>query len=117
MGESLRASLNAIAEVAPDWLLGIINPDWFDRYVHRFELQRLPKGKSAQETLRRQVGEDSWHRLASRDGRARPPKRQSVPKSGPLAAGVEPTFRAGRRADPRARWPRSPECRAHHFTQ
>ncbi len=63
VGESLRASLNEIAEVAPDWLLGIINPDWFDRYVHRFELQRLPKGKSAQETLRRQVGEDSWHLL------------------------------------------------------
>ena len=63
VGESLRAVLNEIAEVAPDWLLGVISPDWFDRYVHRFELQRLPKGKPAQEILRRQVGEDSWHLL------------------------------------------------------
>jgi transposase len=63
VGESLRASLNELAEVAPDWLLGVISPDWFDRYVHRFELQRLPKGKPAQETLRRQVGEDSWQLL------------------------------------------------------
>jgi len=63
VGESLRAVLNEIAEVAPNWLLGVISPDWFDRYVHRFELQRLPKGKPAQEILRRQVGEDSWHLL------------------------------------------------------
>ena len=37
------------------WLLtgclAIISPDWFDRYVHRFELQRFPKGKQAQEDL------------------------------------------------------------------
>ncbi len=63
VGESLRATLNELAEVAPDWLLSVISPDWFDRYVHRFELQRFPKGKAAQDSLRRQVGEDSWHLL------------------------------------------------------
>jgi transposase len=63
VGESLRAALNEIADVAPDWVLEVISPDWFDRYVHRFELQRFPKGKPAHETLRRQVGEDSWHLL------------------------------------------------------
>src|SRR6266699_4268617 len=67
VGESLRAALNEIAEVAPDWLLGVIRLDWFDRSVHRFELHRLPKEKSAQETLRTQVGEESRHRLASGD--------------------------------------------------
>src|SRR6266567_5456026 len=61
--ESLRAVLNEIAEVEPDWLLGIISPDWFDRYVHRFELQRFPKGQTAQDSLRKQVGEDGWHLL------------------------------------------------------
>ena len=49
--------------MAPDWLFGVISPDWFDRYVHRFELQRFPKGLGAQEALRRQVGEDGWHLL------------------------------------------------------
>jgi transposase len=63
VGESLRAVLNDLAEVAPDWLLGVISPDWFDRYVHRFELQRFPKGQQVQDTLRKQVGEDSWHLL------------------------------------------------------
>ena len=63
VGESLRAALNELADLEPDWLLAVISPDWFDRYVHRFELQRFPKGKPAQEALRRQVGEDSWHLL------------------------------------------------------
>ena len=75
MGESLRAALNELAEVAPDWLLGMISPDWFDRYVHRFELQRFPKGEQAKEDVRRQVGEDSWQRLASGDHGTRAPKR------------------------------------------
>jgi transposase len=63
VGETLRAALNALAETEPEWLLTVIEADWFDRYVHRFELQRFPKGKPAQDTLRMQVGEDSWHLL------------------------------------------------------
>jgi transposase len=63
VGESLRAALNEIAEVEPDWLLGVVSPEWFDRYVHRFELQRFPKGEQAKELLRQQVGADSWHLL------------------------------------------------------
>jgi len=51
VGESLRTSLNELAEVPPDWLLGVISPDWFDRYVHRFELQRFPKEKQAQAAM------------------------------------------------------------------
>src|SRR6266702_6913842 len=79
VGESLRAALNEIAEVAPDWLLEIVSPDWFDRYVHRFELQRFPKEKSAQETLRTQVGEDSWHLLQAATNEQAPQRVQACP--------------------------------------
>jgi transposase len=80
VGESLRTSLNELAEVAPDWLLGVISPDWFDRYVHRFELQRFPKEKQAQDALQRQVGEDSWRLLqAAMDEHA--PQRVRVCRS------------------------------------
>lgn len=61
VGEALRAALNAIAELEPEWLLAHIQEDWFDRYVHRFELARFPKGPSQQEQLRRQVGRDAKH--------------------------------------------------------
>jgi len=63
VGETLRALLNELAEVEPDWLLAVIRPDWFERYVHRFELQRFPKGKQVQEALLEQVGRDGWELL------------------------------------------------------
>jgi transposase len=79
VGESLRAALNEIAEVAPDWLLQIVSPDWFDRYVHRFELQRFPKGEQAKEDLRRQVGEDSWQLLQAATNEQAPQSVQTCP--------------------------------------
>src|SRR5947209_13064205 len=63
VGETLRAVLNELAEREPEWLLSVISLDWFDRYVHRFELQRFPKGKQAQEALLQQVGQDGWKLL------------------------------------------------------
>lgn len=58
VGEALRAALNGLAEIEPEWLLEHIEDDWFDRYVHRFELARFPKGQSQREQLQRQVGRD-----------------------------------------------------------
>ncbi len=58
VGESMRAALNAIAEQAPEWLVERLNPEWFDRYVHRFELARFPKAESKRTLLREQVGTD-----------------------------------------------------------
>jgi transposase len=73
VGETLRVVLNDWAEQEPEWLLQVISPDWFDRYVHRFELQRFPKGKEAQAALIKQVGEDS-HRLLTAASSAQAPE-------------------------------------------
>jgi transposase len=43
VGETLRVVLNEWAEQEPEWLRQVVRPDWFDRYVHRFELQRFPR--------------------------------------------------------------------------
>ena len=58
VGESMRAALNDLAKEDQEWLLAYLVPDWFDRYVHRFEMTRFPKQESKQQALRRQVGED-----------------------------------------------------------
>lgn len=58
VGEAMRATLNAIAELSPDWLEEHVNPAWFDRYVHRFELARFPKEESKRKQLRQEVGND-----------------------------------------------------------
>lgn len=95
VGESLRATLNELAEVAPDWLLGIISPDWFDRYVHRFELQRFPKGEQAQDTLRWQVGEDGWHLLKAATDEHAPQQVQVCPSLGLLRASCGTNISSG----------------------
>ena len=58
VGESMRAALNDVAKEHPEWLCSHLDPDWFDRYTHRFEMTRFPKQESKQKALRKQVGED-----------------------------------------------------------
>ncbi|WP_431039021.1 IS1182 family transposase [Streptomyces sp. P6-2-1] len=58
VGESLRAALNAIAAVAPDWLVDRVDLEWFDRYGHRVEEARLPRSKDKQRAWTAQVGAD-----------------------------------------------------------
>src|SRR6266704_368107 len=43
VGRTLPHALNTLAEVAPDWLLTQISPEWFERYSHPLDDYRLPK--------------------------------------------------------------------------
>lgn len=101
VGESLRAALNEIAEVAPDWVVSVISPDCFDRYVHRFELQRFPKGERAKETLRRQVGEESWQLLHAAHDEQAPQSVQACPSLSVLQRVWQQHFE---RVDGQVRW-------------
>ena len=61
VGETLRRVLDDLAQVAPEWLLAHITPDWFDRYGTRFESYRLPDKKAEREALQMQIGWDGCH--------------------------------------------------------
>ncbi len=63
LGETLRATLNALATVAPDWLRTQVSPDWYDRYARRIEEERLPKGQQARRLYAAQVGADGQQLL------------------------------------------------------
>ena len=65
VGETMRQALEALAEVAPEWLVSQIRSDWFDRYGPRFEAYRLPKEKAEQEALQVQIGTDGWQLLGA----------------------------------------------------
>lgn len=58
VGSTLRHALNSLAVVAPDWLLSLSQPDWLDRYEHRFEDERLPEAAAERLALATQVGRD-----------------------------------------------------------
>jgi transposase len=63
--ETLRHALNILAVVAPDWLQGQVQSDWLERYGHRAEEFRLPKGVDKRQQLLHQVGQDGWGVLAA----------------------------------------------------
>ncbi len=65
VGESLRAALDDLAGLVPDWLIKQITPDWFDRYSHRVENYRLPKAESQRTALAQQIGADGVHLFAA----------------------------------------------------
>jgi transposase len=46
LGETLRAALNELATVAPDWLRAVAPEGWYKRYARRIEDGRLPHAGS-----------------------------------------------------------------------
>lgn len=65
VGETMRATLNVLATVAPEWLCTVVGADWFDRYEKRFEGYRLPKGKTERQQYAEQVGTDGFYLLTA----------------------------------------------------
>jgi transposase len=64
VGETLRATLNVLATVAPGWLQDQVSPDWYERYGDRREDTRLPREKTEREVMSRRIGDDGVHLLA-----------------------------------------------------
>jgi transposase len=60
VGETVRAALNGLAAAAPEWLEKRIKPEWVERYGHRVEDYRLPKGKAARDAYGLAVAEDGY---------------------------------------------------------
>ena len=58
IGETMRATLNIVATVAPDWLQQIAPAEWYDRYERRIEESRLPRQKKERAAWVAAVGQD-----------------------------------------------------------
>jgi transposase len=65
VGETLRAVLEEVAEVAPEWLVQQIDADWLLRYGQRVEQYRLPKAESKRQALAEQIGADGRQLLSA----------------------------------------------------
>jgi transposase len=63
VGETVRHALNILAEVAPDWLIEHMQPEWAKRYQSRFSDFRLPKDEKARRELAEQIGADGRYLL------------------------------------------------------
>lgn len=58
VGETLRAVLEDLAQVEPDWLVSWMPQEWFLRYEGRMDSRRLPKKEQERRHLAEQIGRD-----------------------------------------------------------
>lgn len=65
IGETLRAALNSLATVAPEWLQAWVPPVWFERYGRAVDEYRLPKGVEARKVYAETTGADGMQLLES----------------------------------------------------
>ena len=79
MGETLRAALNAIAAVAPEWLRSVALPDWHERYDRRVENIRLPEAAAKRDAYAVQVGADGFLLLDALDRSGTPEELSALP--------------------------------------
>jgi hypothetical protein len=56
VGETMRAALNALAAIAPDWLRAQAPAEWYERYGERVENYDLPKSEAERQKLAASIG-------------------------------------------------------------
>jgi len=79
VAETLRAALNAVATVAPDWLQAVTPLAWYERYSRRIEESRLPKDAAAREAYAHMVGEDGFQFLDALEAPEAPQEARELP--------------------------------------
>src|SRR5215469_4518180 len=79
VGETLRAALNDLAVMAPEWLQDLAPPEWYARYGRRVENYHLPKTDAARADLARVIVADGERLLAAVDAATDQPVLAQVP--------------------------------------
>lgn len=72
VGETLRAALNELAAVAPDWLRAQAPTEWYARYGERVENHDLPKSEAERQKLASIIGADGRQLLQAIEAAERP---------------------------------------------
>lgn len=70
VAETLRAALDDLAAIVPNWVRATAPPAWFERYGRRVEDHRLPKSQKEREALALEIGADGFVLLDALDAPA-----------------------------------------------
>jgi transposase len=79
VGETLRAALNELATVAPEWLQNLAPLEWYERYSKRVEDSRLPREQSKRDAYAQTVGEDGFALLDALEDENTPEDLRELP--------------------------------------
>jgi transposase len=72
VGETLRAALNELATLAPDWLRALAPAAWYERYGERVETDDLPESEAERQKLAAAIGADGRRLLRAIEAADRP---------------------------------------------
>jgi transposase len=78
-GETLRATLEALAVAHPAWLTSVIDPGWQQVYGARIDNLRLPSSQAKRAELMIAYGRDGYHLLDQVYGPAAPEWLREIP--------------------------------------
>ncbi|MEU5307102.1 transposase [Streptomyces noursei] len=84
VGETLRATLEALTAAAPDWMRASMDPQWQERYGTRVDAYRLPADEQERRDLAGQIAADGYHLLEVVFAPAAPAWLREVPVVGVL---------------------------------
>lgn len=79
VGETLRATLNDLAVVAPNWLKTVVPTEWYTRYGRRFDSLHLPDSPTRREELAQQIGEDGYRLMTEAFAESAPSDVRTAP--------------------------------------
>jgi transposase len=79
VAETLRAALNELATVVPDWLQRLAPLEWYEHYGKRIEDTRLPRDQAARESYAQTVGEDGFRVLDALERPEAPEDARALP--------------------------------------
>ena len=79
VAETLRATRNELATVAPAWLHAMAPLAWYERYGKRIEDTRLPQGQANRDAYAQMVGEDGFALLDALEAAATPEQLRALP--------------------------------------
>ncbi|WP_129629117.1 IS1182 family transposase [Candidatus Oscillochloris fontis] len=79
VAETMRATLNALADTHPTWLAAHLAPDWAERYAVRVEEYRLPKAAADRQILETTIGQDGYALLDAVAAADTPPDLRQNP--------------------------------------
>ena len=101
VGETLRAALNALAALEPEWLGELAPVEWFERYGRAVDEYRLPKGVAARKEYAEVIGTDGMRLLAAVDDDDAPAQLRELPAVELLRRTWEDQYHVG---EGEARW-------------
>jgi transposase len=109
VAETLRATLDDLAAVVPDWLRKVAQPVWFKRYGCRIEDYRLPKRRNECEALAIETGRDGFTLLDA----LMAPDAPVAARQQPMVGTLRDVWRIhyAREGDGPPRWRAEPSCR------